>query len=553
MRHPGIFLLLILGMLFPDPGAASPSPWAADRGSLSLAWDAHEAGLFEEALAYLAHIRPPSEVATDAVWLQAECLYDLGRYGEAAAALDRAPLIRESERREFLTEVFWSWAWAETAAGDYAEAVRVLEQGLERVPGEGSLEALREASRFRGDLARAVAAGEGRLRSGERAAVRPLGSPPPGTGWVRVYPWDGRESPWLPEVTLEDWMPGLAERLRSRGEALWVSLPPAALTRALGRAAARIGLGFERETAGGRLSRAGRAARVQPAEWLFRGGVEGLGVTGAALAAVARAEEDLSARERLSGWVEENRGSLEVRQQGDSLVLRHPATGRSFELQPESWSDLFGDEPDRWLEFWADLRAELARPPSPFRCFCGRPVTLRETLVADPSELLVLERGTGYATAAVALCPLHHQRVTAETARQWGVGTPEVVDRVRTDARRQAWELQFARGETGGFAYLVLDGDGASSLARSPEFLAGALETVEGVEARGRSVRVRALTGSALVVTDAEAPEHVGEEAAVRSLLALGRRGDRSERIDYCTTLRLPAKGAGLFRVSLAE
>ncbi len=552
MRYPALLLFLLLAPLASAAASAPRASSAADRGRLSLAWDAHEAGLFEEALGYLADIPVSSEVGSDAAWLRAECLYDLGRYGEAVKALEGVVLIREGERREFLTDVFWRWAWEATYRGGWAEAVRVLDRGLELVPGEGSLEALREASRFRGEVARAVAAREERLVSGERVSVRPASSPPRGADWVRAHPW-GEESPWLPEVAVDDWMPGLADRLQGAGEALWISVPQAALTRAVGAAAARRGLGFAEDPTGYRLTRGKEAVRLRPAEWRFRAGVEGLGAAGAALFAVARAEEDLSSREEVSRWVDENRAELDLRREEGLLVLRNPETGRTFELRPEEWSDLLGAEPDEWSEFWSDLRAELARPPAPFRCFCGRPVTLRETLVADPSGLVVLELGRGYATAAVALCPLHHQRVTENLARQWGVGAQEVRDRASADALEQAWEFRFARGETDGFAYLVLDGEGVSSLARSPEFLAGALESVDGAGACARSVRVRALTDSALLVTDAAVPERVGDAAASRSLLVLGRRGHRSERVDYRTTLSLPARGTGRFRVSLAE
>jgi len=532
-----------------SPAPASP---AADRGRLSLAWDAHEAGLFEEALAYLADVPTGSEVGADAAWLRAECFYDLERYDDAVRALDGVVLIREDDRREFLADVFWDWAWDETARGRWAEAVRILGRGIELVPGDGTLEAFREATRFRGELARVLEAGEDALRSGERVSVRSAGLPPRGAGWVRAHPWEGA-SPWLPEVTLEDWMPGLADRLARAGEVLWVLVPQTALTEAVGAAAARRGLGFAEDPTGYRMTQGSETVRLHPAEWRFRAGVEGLGVAGAALLAVARAEEDLSAREEVSSWVDENRGELGLRRQEGLLVLNNAETGRTFELRPEEWSDLLGVEPGKWSEFWADLRAELARPPAPFRCFCGRPLTLRETLVADAPGLLVLEQGRGYAMAAVARCPLHYQRVTEQLVRQWGVGAQEVRDRVRSDALEQAWEIRFARGEAEGFPYLVLDGDGVSSLARSPEFLAGALESVDGAGACSRSVRVRALTGSAILVTDAEVPARVGDSAASRSLLALGRRGHRSERVDYRATLSLPARGSGRFRVSLAE
>ncbi len=545
-----LFLLSAsLGTPGASPALASP---AADRGRLSLAWDAHEAGLFEEALGYLADVPIGSEVGAEAAWLRAECFYDLGRYDDAVRALDGVVLIRDDERREFLADVFWGWAWDETARGRWAEVVRILDRGLELVPGDGTLEALREASRFRGELARALEAGEDRLPSGERVSVRPAGSPPRGADWVRAHPWAGI-SPWLPEATLEDWMPGLADRLARTGEVLWVLLPQAALTHGVGTAAARKGLGFAEDATGYRVTRGSETVRLLTAEWRFRAGVEGLGIAGAALFAVARAEEDLSAREEVSRWVDENRGELLVGRQEGLLVLRNEETGRTFELRPEEWSDLLGAEPEEWSEFWSDLRAELARPPEPFRCFCGRPVTLRGTLVADVPGLLVLERGRGYATAAVALCPLHHQRVTERLARQWGVGAAEVRDRLRSDALEKPWEIRFARGEAEGSPYLLLDGDGVSSLARSPEFLAGALESVDGAGACARSVRVRALTDSALLVTDAAAPESVGDAAASRSLLALGRRGHRYERVDYRATLSLPARGAGRFRVSLAE
>ncbi|MBE0617441.1 MAG: hypothetical protein IH608_05890 [Proteobacteria bacterium] len=289
------------------------------------------------------------------------------------------------------------------------------------------------------------------------------------------------------------------------------------------------------------------------AQWQYRAAAEGLGVSGAASLAALRGRERLADRRDLFRWVTENRRTLEVERKGGGILLRHPGTGRTFLLDPDGWVDVFRAPGDEWRDLWSALQLELARPGRPYRCFCGREVVLREVLVEDPAEAIVLEKGRGFVAVAAALCPLHHQYVTAEVARGWQVGAPELVARIRQDAEAHPWDVSFERGRAFGSPYLVLQGEGVSALGRSPDLLLGALEGVDGVALRGVTVRVLAPTPSTLVVVSEGAPDAVIEEAAARALLGLAPRAGPVERLNFRTEVRLPSRGRGAFQLSSAE
>ncbi|NOY44540.1 MAG: tetratricopeptide repeat protein [Deltaproteobacteria bacterium] len=171
--------------------------WAGpsqDRGWLSLAWDAHEAGLFEEALSYLGEIGPDSELGAEAVWLRAECLYDLGRFQEAARVLEGPGAEAVEDREAFLRDVYWDWVWAELTAGRYEGAVAVAERMARVLPDDPYAEVLLGAARFRRDRP----SPEARRRF--RFGGWPREMPPPGrtgSGPTPGIPWPpgSRRSP----------------------------------------------------------------------------------------------------------------------------------------------------------------------------------------------------------------------------------------------------------------------------------------------------------------------------------------------------------------------
>ncbi len=553
MRSLWLFLFLVtLGWPAGSPGA--PTPTAVDRGRLSLARDAHDSGRCGEALRYLEEIPRGSAVAGDAAWLRAECLYDLGQYAAASRALEGVGADPE-ERADFLLDVYWAWAWEATAREDYAAAAGVCRRGLAALPGELSLGALEGATAFRAALARMVAAGRdrGSLASGEEVAMVPLGRRPEGSGWVRAYPWD-LGTPWVPRVTLGDWMPSLAARLDRTARALWLRFPAGSLARELPRAAAGAGLRVHPAEGGVGLRRGQEVVPVTYREWEFRAAAEGLGGSGAALAAVSEAHLDLEEAEAFWSWVELHRGDLVVSREGGALAVRDPRTGRSARLDPRAWSrdgrSWGGDQP----ELWAELRRELRQPSRPFRCFCGRDLRLREALVAEADRGAVFERGGGYAVILTAQCPWHQQTVGRDLLAQWGVTEAAAWARARADGAAVPWELWFQRGEVGGVRYLVLEGEGASGLARYPALLLGAVEAADGAGARNSAVRVFSPSSSFLVVTPAGAPERVGEAAATQAVLGASRRGRRSlDRLDYRATVELPATRVGQFRLTAAD
>ncbi len=546
----GWFLITALfGLAYP---VRAPAGTAQDRGWLNLAWDAHDAGLCDEALGYLDRIQPGSELEADALWLRAECLYDLARYGEAARVLESAAASVLHDREEFLLDVYWDWAWAELRAARLQAARGVGRRALEHLPRDPYAWALDAVTAFRAALLPVLEQpGAATLATGERLAVLPDARVPDGADWVRAYPWDPEEG-WVPEVTWPDLAgQGLDQRLR--GRAVWVRVGRSAFRTALRAAARRAGLGLRAQQGGAVVWARGESVWIDEGEWRFRAAAEALGLEGAARLAVARAAEELEGRARLVAWVRERAGPLDVTRDGSVLRLEHPRTGRVFLLDPAAWWDRFAADEAAWTAFWEDLRAELGRRARPFRCFCGRPAVLREMLVTDPGDALVWEKEGALQVVVAALCPEHIRYVTAEVVREWGVGLQDVAERVRRDATEREWDVTFARGEVEGVSVLALDGEGVASLARWPELLLGALEAIDGPGLGGRAVRVVAPSPSGLIVLPPDTAGRAEAEAVRWGLQTMVRLRGGVERIRFRSRVRLPAQAAGRFRVRPAE
>lgn len=540
-----ILYLLLLLVLVPGTVAGATSETARDRGCLSLAWDAHESGDFQGAIRYLDEIPADSDLSPDAAWLRAECLYDLGRYREAVGVLESGASLAIEDREAFLADVYWDWAWDATAREDYAEALDVLARSR-RVLSDTRLAALEEATRYRDELRKAIERGGGRLSTGESVRVGEADASPGGPDWHRVHPWDAG-SPWVPQVSMEEWMPSHAEALGER--CLWVRVPSDTLVKGLQSAAFVRGFSARVTEDGLAIGAEGETVTVDLSEWAYRAAVEGLGSRGAVESVLADAAERLAAQAELTAWIAERRGELRVSREGRVVRLVHGGSGRTFDLDPAAWTDLFQTDPRAWEEFWADLGSELGRPAHPYRCFCGRPVALREVVVARPGEALVFERGRGYGVILIALCPLHQQYVTEGLVRSWGVSAREVWDKAREDIHEQPWSVSFGRRVEGGVEGIVLEAEGLSGIARYPELLLGVLEKVQGVQARSTVVQIRVPSPGTLVVAGQHAGERELRALSARSLLDAARREHRVERLDYRATVRLPSRGAGAFRV----
>ncbi|HSH69950.1 MAG TPA: hypothetical protein VK997_08535 [Deferrisomatales bacterium] len=350
-------------------------------------------------------------------------------------------------------------------------------------------------------------------------------------------------------------MPSVAARVQSQGRDLWVRLPVQALDEAVAGAAADAGLALRGEAWGWSVGRAGEWFPLNREEWQFRGAVEGLGARGAARFALRQAAQALADQVDLVTWLAAHRGPLSVTRGPEGLRLRHPETGRGFTLDPQRWAGAFQGDAEGWQTFWRELTTELGRPARPYRCFCGRPVVLREVLMADAGQLLVVGREGDVSVVVAALCPEHLRYVDPELALEWSVSPEELADRAGSDARDNPWQLMFGRGEVEGVPYLFLEGEGVSSLARAPELLLGALERADGYGVRGAAVRVFAATGSTLVVARTDAPEGVPRLAAARLLLEQARHGALAAgtRLEYRATLRLPATPQGTFQLTPVE
>ncbi len=540
MRWPGVVLAVAVAW---GGVAGAANRLAVDRGYLSLAWEAHDEGLCGETLVHLAEIRPGSPLAPEATTLEAECLYELGRYRDALDALATPAGRRAPDRAAFVVDVVWEWAWRATAAGSFEEARQAVAAGRGLAgPEDPYLRALGEMVAYRRRVAAELAAGGGDL-------AWPGPSRPPGTGWVRAAPWDGRDR-WIPDALPDEWLPPGRE---AAGRALWLRVDKADLRGAVAAAAARLGLRLD---AGGPdwslVGPGGWSAALDPDELQFRGAAEGFGADGEGWLAAARAADQVAGMEVLAAWVEHNAGDLSVVRSDGVLWLQHPRTGRRLALDPSAWWDGFDPSDAAWAGFWSDLVAELGRPARPYRCFCGREVVLREVPTRDPGDALVVERPEeAVAVVLVALCPEHVRYVTAALLEEWGVGVRDVLDRARADRESRPWELTFQRGEVAGASYLVLSGDGVATLARDPSMLLGALQAVDGRAVGGRAVRVVAPTPSVLVVLpDGPAGAAAERAATTRALREAWVPPGGLERIDYRARFRLPdGRGRGVFRV----
>ena len=442
--------------------------------------------------------------------------------------------------------------WEATGREAYGEALRVLAEAHRALPGDPDLAALSAATHYRQQVAAGLA-GQGAAVGAVR--FLPREEEPGGTAeWVRAHPWQG-EGEWVPQTTAEEWMPSVAARAQSQGQELWVRLPMPELEEEVAREAAASGLALRGELWGWSVGRAGEWFPLVREEWQFRGAVEGLGARGAARFALRQAAVALEDQAALVAWVEDHRGPLTVVRGPEGLRLRHPESVRGFTLDPQRWAGAFQGDPEDWQTFWRELTTELGRPARPYRCFCGRPVVVREVLMGDAGQLLVVGREGNVAVVVAALCPEHLRYVDPDLALEWGVSPEALAVRARSDARDNPWQLTFGRGEVEGVPYLFLEGEGVSSLARAPELLLGALERADGYGVRGAAVRVYAATGSTLVVARTEAPEGVPRVAAARLLLEQARHGAvaAGTRLEYRATLRLPATPQGTFQLTPVE
>ncbi len=546
-----ILLFLLLFAAGPAPALPSSAAEAVYRGNLSLAWDAHDSGLCGEAIDYLAGIPAESSLAPRAAWLRAECWYDLGEYSRAAGALVAPEAAALEGREAFLLDIYWDQVWEATGREAYGEALRVLAEAHRALPGDPDLAALSAATHYRQQVAAGLAAQGAAVGA---VQVLPRGEEPGGTEWVRAHPWQG-EGEWVPQTTAEEWMPSVAARAQSQGQELWVRLPTQALEEEVAREVAVAGMELRGEIWGWSVGRDGEWFPLDREEWQFRGAVEGLGARGAARFALRQAALALADQADLLAWVEDHRGPLTLSRGPEGLRLRHPESERGFTMDPQLWAGSFQRDPEDWQTFWRELTTELGRRARPYRCFCGRPVVVREVLMGDAGQLLVVGREGNVAVVVAALCPEHLRYVDSNLALEWGVSPRELAVRARADARDNPWQLTFGRGDVEGVPYLFLEGEGVSALARAPELLLGALERADGYGVRGAVVRVYAATGSTLVVARTDAPEGVPRVAAARLLLEQARHGAvaAGTRLEYRATLRLPAKPLGIFQLTPAE
>jgi hypothetical protein len=521
---------------------------------LNLAWDARLSGDCAETLKYLSEISPASGGAPEVVELRAECLLETRRFPEAVELLKSAASDGVPDREVLLEELFGEWAAALTADEKYGDVRRIVAEGRSLVPGSLFLHAVERAASFRAEVRRAVGRRlrTVRLSSGEELLIAPRGSFV-GRGWIRVYPWLGGASP-VPRATLRDWMASLADRLDRRREALWVRVPERAWGRALRHEAQRLKRDLRPTPGGFFVVRGSERVFVDPFEWTFRAATEGLGVLGAAAAALAEADRELRDRTALVQWVKEQGGEFEVSRDEDLLRLRHRRSLRSYDLDLSAWAAAFDPASREWSAFWSDLLCDLEARPKPFSCSCGPPVVLREVLLAAGSSgagdgPVVVEKGRGYELGLLAICPGYERYVTGQLLEDWGVGLSAAARRATADAVHVPWEIAFARGEADGAPYLLLEGEGVSSLAVRPSLLLGALERVEGADVRERTFTVVVPSAASLLVLPEPANRAAVRRASLRFLLDAARQGSLRERCWYLSRVRLPAKAEGSFRV----
>lgn len=549
--------LALLAALFAVLAAfASDAPEA--RGKLSLAWDEYESGRCEAALAYVAGVdaiegEGGDELAEDLAWLKVECLRNVGRYDEAAKILEGDESAnyewRDGAWRYLITE----WSGSATEAERYDEALEILKRGGKFLPDDRLFPGLAASTAYRKELSSEILAGKGgRLSGGGELKVVDKAQEVAEQGWVRTCP--PSEEDW--SADFEDcthWMPTAVKKLRDEGKTAWLKIPPADYRKALefeaGKAKLEPGFGGSEVI----FSKDGYSWAEKLDDSRLDAAREGLGLRGGALLLVADAARRIDLQREFISWVRGNSEDVSILIEKDELVVKKARTGRVARFRLTDWVAVFGEDSYNWERLWAEVVEELGKPMRPWVCFCGKEMVLREALSSRWDGLVTSWKGEGVASVFFASCPDHWMAVTPESLKNWGVTAADAVKRASRQASETAWELSFQKDGDKGVEYFILAGTGASAIARKPALILGLMQTIEGRDMRGQTVKVWAPLSDALVLGPASLPDEVGAEGAKKALALVGQHGAWSGPLRYKATVNLSGKPEGNFSLTGVE
>jgi tetratricopeptide (TPR) repeat protein len=549
-------LLLVASSFFPPAAFAVDGPLV--RARLNLAWDSLDQKKYEEALSYLPDGSSASESAEEIIAIRYECFSALKRYQDFLSLLRKAPFLAEETRYRYGAELAGRWVREAMAKGDYGEAKKALREMTGFLGQDEWFMVFAEEVSFREKIHSFLETGEkeGALPHGCRVRLFSKGEVPE-EGWLRMFPGDPGFSP-LVRSTPEEWLPGLQEKIVKRGLELGIRCDKAVLAAKFTEAARKKGLAYDSKKdefvfGGGRGK---REERVQAGLdlWRVRSALEGVGPLGAAIEAVDEAFSLFGEREKIDEWIAAHKGVVSLERTGDDIEAVNTATGRRMTLKVSVFGDLTAGDSQEWMSTWRELREELGRPQRPLKCFCGRDVTLRETLSREGSkDALTKDAPEGYFLTLTASCLKHDFPVTSRVAGDWKLQGEDLFARAKSFAGDTPQDIYFERAGDGESERFLFVGEGAGTLPTFPERLLALMEAVDGSGFRNREVAVYAPTRSALLVSRGPGRKDFDSSDVFRAAGYSRKIGAAGEPLGYSSTVRLPARGQGRFSLRKME
>lgn len=550
-----IFAAIAALLFFPPASISLTAPEA--RGQLSLAWDEYDSGRCETALGYISEIgaiegEGAETLLEEALWLRCECLAGVGKFEEAAKLVEESWQAAYSWRDDVWRSVISEWAYSATSNGDYEGAQAVLTRGGRLAEAADYFAGLSAATAYRAELSSAVKVGrEGRLTGGGELKFFETAPPASEQGWIRVCPKP--QEAFGDGDYCDEWMKSVGEKLSSEGKGAWIRLSAEDFRRAVEFEVSKSGLEADLGRPEAAFTRDGYRWYAELEEERKRAAMEGLGVRGGAKLLVAEAVRSIGLQKELVSWIRAHSDDASISVAGDDLVVKRAATGRVTKFRLTDWTEVFTEDRRSWETLWGEVLEELGRQMRPYRCFCGREMVVRETLVSRWEGLPTVWKGEGLASVLLAYCPNHWMLVTDEALKSWGVGRESAARRAAEQATDTEWELTFGREEQKGREYFVFTGTGASSIARKPGLLLGLMQAMEGKDLGGQTLKVWAPMSDALVLAPSASPDEVGEDGAKLAASMVGERHSWSGPFRYKSTVRLPKSPEGTFRLMSRE
>ncbi|TAL18247.1 hypothetical protein EPN96_02880 [bacterium] len=546
--------LLLLSSFLPTHAFSEDGPLV--RARLNLAWDSVDRKKYEEALSYLPEESFGGEAAEEILAIRYECFTGLKRYPAFLSFLRKSSFLAEETRYRYGAELAGRWVRDAMARGDYGEARKALRELGAVLEADEWFMVFSEEVSFREKIHAFLSSGEreGQLPHGCKIRLFEKGEVS-GEEWLRVSPGDPGYSSFV-RSTPEEWLPGVEKKIK--GVELKVRCDKAGLTAKFADEARKRGLAYDSkrdefvlyDPKGKREERVSAGLPL----WLVRCALEGIGPLGAAMEAADDACSVFETREKLDEWIAAHQGIVKLKRTGDDIEALNTSTGRRITLKISVFGDLMGSDSREWMKTWREVKEELGREQRPLKCFCGRDVTLRETLSKKRTEgVITKDAPEGYLLTLTASCDRHDFPVTSKVAGEWKLPGEELFARAKNSADDTPQDIYFERAGDGESERFLFVGEGAGTLPTFPERLLALLEAVDGSGYREREVVVYAPTRSALLVSRAPGRTNFDSSDVYRAAGFSRKIGAGEEPLGYRSTVRLPAKGQGRFSLRKME